>query len=70
MWKLDPLILTVGISMQLQWDPLMRDQYKGAIIANLWFFSFLFLKINKSKLLKVVLWDRDVKAMCSLTKSK
>ena len=56
--------------MQLQWDPLMRDQYKGAIIANLWFFSFLFLKINKSKLLKVVLWDRDVKAMCSLTKSK
>ena len=22
-------MLTVGISMQLQWGPLMRDQYKG-----------------------------------------
>ena len=30
---------TVGISMQLQWDPLMRDQHKGVIIANLSIFS-------------------------------
>ena len=34
-------MLNVGILMQLQWGPLMHDRYKGAIIANLWFFSFL-----------------------------
>ena len=44
MWKPGPLMLTVGISMQLQWYPHMRDLYKGAIITNLWFFSFLLLQ--------------------------
>ena len=29
------IMLTVGISMQLQWDPLLCDQYKSAILANL-----------------------------------
>ena len=29
--------------MQLQWSQLERDQYKGAIILILWFFSFLLL---------------------------
>ena len=33
--KISPLMLTVGISMQLQWDRLKPDQYKGAIITNL-----------------------------------
>ena len=27
--------LTVGISMQLQWNPIMYDQYTGVIMANL-----------------------------------
>ena len=37
---------TVGKSMQLQWGLLMRDLYKGAIIANLEFFLFLLPSLN------------------------
>ena len=33
-----PLMLTVGISMQLQWGPLMSDKNKGA---NFLFFIFI-----------------------------
>ena len=36
--NVNPLMLTVTISMELQWGPLMCDRYKGAINANLWFF--------------------------------
>ena len=43
LWKLGPLMLTVAMSMQLQWGPLMRDQYKGAITANYDSFQFFYM---------------------------
>ena len=32
--KTRPSNVKLGMSIQLQWGPLMRDQYKGAIIVN------------------------------------
>ena len=49
--KIGPLMLIVGISMQLQWDPLMCDQYKGAILTN---FNFMILFIYFSLSDKIV----------------
>ena len=39
-------MLTLGISMQLQWGPIIHDdQYQGAIFANLLLFLFPHLKV-------------------------